>query len=114
MFHNYFNIDTKRFNCLLDLRTQILNELSPLFGGGGPWTRLSKNPTSCRFLVAIIIIVKKSFWIKEPIHQAIADAYKEFKYEGYAEKLVIDITSVSIPSKHEDLLAYLYNYIIHI
>jgi len=114
IFHNYYNLNTRRFSEILNIRSEILLELSPLFGGANPTTRFSNNATCCRILIAIIIIVKKSFWIKKPIHQAVADAYKEFKHEGYPKKLVVDITSVFIPSKHEDLLAYLYDYIIHI
>ena len=60
---------------------------------------------------AIIIIARQSFWIIKPFVESIKDAVDQFKSHGYAEKLKTQITSDSIPHKHEDIFAFLYNQI---
>jgi len=93
----------------------------------GASTKFSTTPTSCQILVAINIIVKMSFWIMKPknkpilaklsfknnkmqsFEQLIRDAFDQFKREGYVEKLKTSITSESLPSSDQDLLAFLYD-----
>jgi hypothetical protein len=69
------------------------------------------------------IIAKLSFWIvkstKETeksltaFEQVIMEALVKFQRDGHVEKLKTNITSESLPSDHEDLLAFLYNQIAH-
>ena len=71
------------------------------------------------------IIAKLSFWITKPtketvteksltaFEQVIMDALAKFKRDGHVEKLKTNITSGSLPSDHDDLLAFLYNHITH-
>ncbi len=63
-------------------------------------------------LKAINIIAKLSFLTSKPFHEAIIHALKQFKEGEYAQKLQINITSVSMPS--HDLGAFLYDLAIHI
>lgn len=37
------------------------------------------------------------------------DAFKQFKSEGYAEKLKTSVTSDALPSDHQDLLVFMCN-----
>ena len=41
------------------------------------------------------------------------DALEQFKTHGYAEKLKTHITCDSIPPRHEDVVAFLYDQIIN-
>ena len=68
-----------------------------------------------------------SFWIMKPknkpilaklsfknnkmqsFEQLIRDACDQFKREGYVEKLKASITSESLPSSDQDLVAFLYD-----
>ena len=69
------------------------------------------------------IIAKLSFWITKPtepteksltaFEQVIMDALAKFKGDGYVEKLKTNITSESLPSDDEDLLAFLCNQTAH-
>ena len=54
----------------------------------------------------------QSFWVVMPLQESVMDTFKQFKRQGYVEKLKLKITSESIPSNHEDLLAFLYDQII--
>ena len=63
---------------------------------------------------AINIIARQSFWIMKPFQNSVMDALEELKSNGYVEKLKDQITSTSVPSKHQDLLDFLYNQVIHI
>jgi hypothetical protein len=60
------------------------------------------------------IIAKESFWIIKPFNDSIMDALEHFKSHGYVEKLKSQITSTSMPPEYQDLLAFLYNQVIHI
>ena len=42
------------------------------------------------------------------------DALEQFKNDGYSEKLKTQFTSHTIPYEHKDLLAFLYDQIIHL
>ena len=70
------------------------------------------------------IIAKLSFWIMKPttqlnensftpFEQVIMDALAQFTREGYVEKLRTSITSLSLPSDKEDVLAFLCNQATH-
>ncbi|KAF8668517.1 hypothetical protein AX14_006168 [Amanita brunnescens Koide BX004] len=70
------------------------------------------------------IIAKLSLWIMKPttqltensftpFEQVIMDALAQFTREGYVEKLRTSITSLSLPSDKEDVLAFLYNQATH-
>ena len=69
------------------------------------------------------IIAKLSFSIMKPkeqtarsitaFEQIIVDALAQFKRGGYVEKLKTSITSESLPSDNDDLLAFLCNQIAH-
>ena len=71
------------------------------------------------------IIAKLSFWIVKPTNeteksesltafeQVIMDALAKFQRDEHIEKLKTNITSESLPSDHEGLLAFLYNQIAH-
>ena len=69
------------------------------------------------------IIAKLSFWITKPtepteksltaFEQVIMDALAKFQRDDHIEKLKTNITSESLPSDHEGLLAFLYNQIAH-
>ncbi|KAF8686821.1 hypothetical protein AX14_003780, partial [Amanita brunnescens Koide BX004] len=61
----------------------------------------------------ICIITRQSFWIIKPFKESIMDALEQFKNHGYAEKLKTQITSLSIPHGHKDLLAFLYDQIVN-
>lgn len=63
---------------------------------------------------AITIIATESFWMMKPFNNSVTDAFEQLKSRGYVEKLKNQITSTSIPSKHEDLVQFLHNQIIHI
>ena len=51
--------------------------------------------------------------MKNTFNNSIMDAFEQFKSDGYVEKLKAQITSTSVPSRHQDLLEFLYNQIIH-
>ena len=69
------------------------------------------------------IIAKLTFSIMKPtkqtektftaFEQIIMDALAKFKGDGYVEKLKTNITSESLPSDDEDLLAFLCNQTAH-
>ena len=59
------------------------------------------------------VIARESFFIMKPFKESIMDALEQFKSQGYAEKLKIQITSESIPP-HEYLPAFMYDLIINI
>ena len=59
------------------------------------------------------IIARQSFWIMKPFMESIMDALEQFKTHGYAEKLKTHITCDSIPPRHEDVVAFLYDQIIN-
>jgi hypothetical protein len=61
----------------------------------------------------MIIIGRISFWIHKPFEKSITEALDQFK-DDYMEKVKTHITSKSMPSKEDDLLAFLYNLIIYI
>lgn len=47
-----------------------------------------------------------------PFNDSVMDTFKQFESGGYAEKLKAQITSTSLPRKHQDLHEFLYNQII--
>ena len=49
--------------------------------------------------------------LTQPFEQSIMNALDQFRGEGYVRKQEISITSESLPSNHQDLLAFLYNQI---
>lgn len=68
------------------------------------------------------IIAKLSFWKmkqtkqtiigsfgRQSLKESIMDAFKQFKSEGYAEKLKTSVTSDALPSDHQDLLVFMCN-----
>lgn len=60
------------------------------------------------------IIARQSFFIMKSSREAGMEALEQFKSHGYAERLKTQITSDSIPQRHEDLLAFLYDQVINI
>jgi hypothetical protein len=76
------------------------------------------------------IIAKLSFWIGkpskksiisrlllqkiQPFEELIVEALDQFKRDGYVEKLKTCITSVSLPSNHQDLHGFIYDLIAQI
>ncbi|KAF8621788.1 hypothetical protein AX15_007499, partial [Amanita polypyramis BW_CC] len=63
---------------------------------------------------AMVIIAKQSFWIKKDIGDSLMDAFDQFKRQGHIGKLKAQITSMTLPSNHEELLKFLYEYAIQI
>ena len=71
------------------------------------------------------IIAKLSFWILQKqkekksiitelsFEDSILGALKQFRTEGYVEKLKTCITQDSLPSYKDDLLEFLYNQIVY-
>ena len=55
-----------------------------------------------------------SFWIHKSFHVSITEALDQFKKHQYLEKLQTHITSQAMPSDIDHLVAFLYNFIIHI
>ena len=49
----------------------------------------------------------------KPFNDAIRDAVEQFKGSEYVERLKNQITYRSMPPEHQDLLAFLYNQVIH-
>jgi len=47
--------------------------------------------------------------LTQPFEESITNALDQFRGEGYARKLEISITSESLPSDHQDILAFLYD-----
>ena len=45
----------------------------------------------------------------QSFEQLISDAFDQFKREDYVDKLKTNITSKSLPSDDQDLLAFLYD-----
>jgi len=66
------------------------------------------------YFKAFGIIAKLSFKNTQPFEQSIADAFDQFKAEGYAEKLKSFVTSDSLQSGHGDLLKFLHDQTLHI
>ena len=64
----------------------------------------------------MIIIARESCLAMKPgpLIESVMDAMQQFKTCGYAEKLKTQITSHTLPSGDEDLLAFLYDQIINI
>ena len=60
----------------------------------------------------MIIMAKESFWIMKPFNEAVRDAFNHFKSNGYEEKLKAQITSAAVPPAHQNLLKYLYGWIL--
>ncbi len=60
------------------------------------------------------IISKLLFQEMQPFDKSIMDALDQFKREGYVEKLKTCITSLSLPSNHQDLYGFLYDLIAQI
>ena len=64
---------------------------------------------------AVIFIVKQTFWMKgKPIEESLIDALEQFKKQGHVEKLKNCISPASLPSNPDDLLIFLYEWIIHL
>jgi len=101
---------------------EILPGLLSLFQAT-KFTEFSATATECQLVVAIIIIAKLSFWIKNPTTKSIIDrqpfeqlliqAFDQFNGEGYANKLKVCITPESLPARDEGnlLLKFLYDQI---
>ena len=56
----------------------------------------------------------QSFQIMKPFSDSIMDSLDHFKSDGYVENLESQITSKSLPPGDQDLLAFLFDQIIHI
>jgi len=96
-------------------RPDIAARFFHLFGEGlNLSTEFSTSPTSYQILAAINIMAMQSFWVVMPLQESVMHTFKQFKRQGYVEKLKLKITSESIPSNYEDLLAFLYDQIISI
>ncbi|KAF8627687.1 hypothetical protein AX15_004296 [Amanita polypyramis BW_CC] len=70
------------------------------------------NVEECQALVAMIIIAKQSYWLGKDNNVALSvvDAFEQFKKQGHVEKLKRLITSETLPSKHGELLKFLYSH----
>jgi hypothetical protein len=67
--------------------------------------------THANTVKAIIIIIKLSFWIHKPFLQSLVEAYDQFKNKEYLKYIKTGITPASMPSGHENLVAFLYKHI---
>jgi len=80
---------------------------------GAP-SHFSATPPALQILAAMNIIARFSFSIRKPVHLSLLDALNQFSEQGYVDKLKLHITSESLPSDKEALIAFLYDLIINI
>ncbi|KAF8325138.1 hypothetical protein F5887DRAFT_926290 [Amanita rubescens] len=106
----------------LSLQQKVSNDDPELCSSFGvpTFNEFSATPVAYQILVAINIIAKLSYWMgpvrrrRQLFEHFIRDGLVEFRTAGYVDKVKACITPESLPSNHEELLAFLYHQITNI